>query len=135
MPLVEEAIAASTTPDAAFKWIQYAGKSGVADDDLRKCHLPFSGPPTLFGTLDAKLAAALTRVISGDFARKAQLEKLNAVESKGDRVAGRQLLHMIGEHFRMSEADGDMEHLLNVKRRGKNCRNNHGRVGKSAFRN
>ena len=51
------------------------------------------------------MAAAVTRIISGDFARKVQLEKLKAFESKGYRLAGRQLLFMIDEHFRMSEAD------------------------------
>ena len=68
--------------------------------------MPFSGPPSLYGTLDAKLAAAITRIITGDFARKVQLEKLKAVESKGFRITGRQLLHMVDEHFKMSEADG-----------------------------
>ena len=69
------------------------------------------------------MAAAITRIITGDIARKGQLEKLKAVESKGFRITGRQLLHMVDEHFKMSEADGavyDMEHLLNVKLRGDN---------------
>ena len=121
--MVEEVIAASTSPDAAFKWIQLVGKKGTTFDELKKSYLPFSGPPTLYGTLDAKLAAAVTRIISGDFARKVQLGKLKAFESKGYRLAGRQLLSMTDEHFRMSEADGavyDMEHLLNVKLRNDN---------------
>ncbi len=62
--LVEEAIAASTFPDAAFKGTQFVGKKGTTMDELRKSYLSFSVPPTLRGTLDAKLAAAISRTIS-----------------------------------------------------------------------
>ncbi len=81
MSLVEECIAASTSPDAAFKSIQLVGKEGTTVDALRKSHLPFSGPPTLHGTSDDNLAAAIARIISGDFARRVQLEKLKALTS------------------------------------------------------
>ena len=53
LTLIEEVIAASTNPDATFRWISFVGQAGVNFDDLRKCHVPFSGPPSLYGTLDA----------------------------------------------------------------------------------
>jgi len=88
MMLVEEVVAASTTPDAAFKWIKHTNKEGIIHDDLQKSYVPFSGPTNFFGTLDAQLAAALTRVATGDFPRRIQLEKFKAFESNGHRLAG-----------------------------------------------
>ena len=69
-----------------------------------------------FDTLDAKLSSALSRVISGDFGRKVNIMKMNAMET-GCRASGRQLLRAIDERFRLTEADGAVfgtEHLLNV---------------------
>ncbi len=74
MSLVEEVIAACTSPDAAFKRIKVVGKRGTTFDELRRSYRLLSGPPTLRGALDAKLAAAIARIISGDFARKEGLK-------------------------------------------------------------
>ena len=112
--LVDEVVAASARPDDAFRWITSVNERAT-DADLQDVRFPWM-QPLEFETLDAKLAAALTKIISGDFARKVQVLKMNALE-KGQRVSGRQLLAAIDKHFKMTEADGavfGVEHLLSV---------------------
>jgi len=112
--LVDEVVSESSRPDDAFAWIS-AVKGTANHDDLQRANYPFS-KPIGFETLDAKLASALSRIISGDFGRRAHVIKITAMET-GKRLSGRQLLHAIDEHFRLTEADGavfGMEHLLSV---------------------
>ena len=55
-----------------------------------------------FGTLDAKLSSALTRIVTGTFAKEVQVLKL---------------LKAVDDYFKMTEADRavfGMEHLLAV---------------------
>ena len=58
-----------------------------------------------FSGLDTKLSAALSRIISGEFEKKVQTMKLEAISS-GQRVTGRQLLYLVEQHFKLSETDG-----------------------------
>ena len=58
----EAAVAASTDPDSAFKWVSDSWKENQTLEALRKV--------APFATLDAKLLSALTNIITGDFARK-----------------------------------------------------------------
>ena len=112
--LVDEVVAASARPDDAFRWITSVNERAT-DADLQDVRFPWM-QPTGFEPLDAKLAAALTKIISVDFARKVQVLKMNALE-KGERVSGRQLLAAVDKHFKMTEANGavfGVEHLLSV---------------------
>ena len=65
-------------------------------------------------TLDAKLAAALAHAAPEDFQRTLQARKHEAL-NRGAMVTGRQILFLVDQHFRMTEADGavyDTEHLF-----------------------
>ena len=87
----------------------------ATDANLQDVRFPWTQPMG-FETLDAKLAAALAKIIMGDFARKVQVLKMNALEF-GQRVSGRQLLVAIDKRCNMTEADGavfGMEHLSSV---------------------
>jgi len=116
LSVVDEVVAASARPDAAFNWI--AAVNSATDADLSDANFPqVAGRRRAgFETLDAKLSAALTKILSGEFARKVHGMKMKAM-TDSRRLSGRQLLKAIDEHFKLTEADGaafDMEHLLNV---------------------
>ena len=71
-------------------------------------------------TLDAKLASALSHVAPPDFHRALQARKAEAMKS-GKMLAGRQILLMVDQHFKMSEMDNSVcetEHLFSIKMKG-----------------
>ena len=73
-----------------------------------------------FGTLDCKLAHALTKVITGTLGRSIIVEK-EKMTGEGKRMTGRQILLMRYRHFRVTEAEGhirDFRDLMDVKIRG-----------------
>ena len=71
-------------------------------------------------TLGAKLASALAHAAPDEFQRTLQARKHEALNSIA-MVSGRQILFLIDQHFRMTEADGavyDTEHLFSVNLKG-----------------
>ena len=104
LALVDEVTAASARPDRAFAWIQAVDKAKF--DELAKSYYPFEQTEA-FGTLDAKLAAALTNILQGEFEKNIQRRKMEALAA-GARLTGRQILWLISEHFRLTRADGDV---------------------------
>jgi len=104
-----EIAAASHKPEACFRWVLEA-EAPTATYDL----LADSGE---FGTLDIKLAAALTKVATGELGRKITL----AVETEAKRgrmVKGRQILWMVRDYHKYDEEIGalyDYQDLLSVR--------------------
>ena len=62
-------------------------------------------PP--FHTLDAKLAASLTKIMTGEFARQVYI-LMEESGSKGKFLKGRQILLLSYQHYQISEVDGQM---------------------------
>ncbi len=113
MDVTDDMVAASTRPQKTFEWMMKVSDPGVTYDDLRY-------PGDDMATLDAKLASALAHNASPEFQKTLQTRKAEALRD-GRMVAGRQILFMIDQHFKMTEADGsvfDTEHLFSVKMRG-----------------
>jgi hypothetical protein len=70
--------------------------------------------------LDAKLAAAFSRIATGEIASKILLEK-ERLALKGRLLKGRQIYKMLFNHYRVAEAEGaafDFRDLLNVRMKG-----------------
>ncbi len=113
MNLVDEIVAASALPKRAFEWVLELTRPAVSYDDLREAKDDMA-------TVDAKLSSALAHVAPAEFQRVLHTEKLDAM--KGGRMfAGRQILFLVDQRFRMSEMDGgvyDTEHLFSVKMKG-----------------
>jgi hypothetical protein len=108
--LREEVSAASGSPDEGFRWIHKV--ESVATRDVL-------ADPSPFHTLDVKLTAALTKICKGDIGRQIMTAKETAIRA-GQMLRGRQILHMVYEHFSLSEREGalyDIEDLLSVKMR------------------
>ena len=104
-------------PQAAFTWILKVGKSGVSIDELEDSES--------FPTLDAKLAAAITRIAQGDLSNRINL-MMDRKAKAGKLVTGRQMLFLIYEQYRISEVDGallDLEDLLHVRLHNDDLRN------------
>ncbi len=85
MNLVDEIVAAR--PGVTYDELQEAG------DDM--------------ATLDAKLSSALAHVAPAEFQRVLHTKKLDAMKD-GRVIAGRQVLYLVDQNFRMSEMDGDV---------------------------
>ena len=118
--MVDEVVAASARPDLAFTWIQAVTDKATFECFARSSY-PF-GPTDTFGTLDAKLAAALAKILNGEFEKGIQRRKMEALAA-GVRLTGRQILWLIDEHFRLTQADGDvfgMEALLSCSMKNDN---------------
>ena len=83
---IRDAIAAASgKPDLGFAWIRKTEKATTADD------LQDSGT---FPSLDAKLAAALSRILTGELAR--QINVIKEQKASEDLfLKGRQILYMI----------------------------------------
>ena len=65
-------------------------------------------------------ASALTHIIPVDFQRTLHVKKMEAMKH-GQMIAGRQILFLVDQHFKMSEMDGgvyDTEHLFSIRLRG-----------------
>ena len=85
--LREEVCSASGNPDEAFKWIVR-----VEDRDATFDEFGNSGG---FVTLDTKLAAALSRGLPGDLARKVEHAKEKLTMERRMLLKGRQILFMV----------------------------------------
>jgi hypothetical protein len=90
---------ASGDPDNGFKWV-----TEVEGQGANLAHLYDSAP---FHTLDAKLAASLTKIMSGEFARQIYI-LMEERASKGKFLKGRQILLLLYQHYKISEVDGQM---------------------------
>ena len=60
-----------------------------------------------FPTLDAKLAAALSRASHGEYARRINITK-EEYATRGMLLKGRQILWLVYQHYKTSEVEGDM---------------------------
>ncbi len=84
-------------------------------------HLYESAP---FPTLDAKLGASLTKIMTGEFARQIHI-LMEESASKGKFLKGRQILLLLYQHYQISEVDGqmlDFQDLLAVHMVGEELR-------------
>jgi hypothetical protein len=97
--LRNEVAGASGDPDQGFKWITEVEQPGA-----NLAHLYISEP---FHTLDAKLAAALTKIMTGEFARQVYI-LMEESAAKGLFLKGRQILLLFYQHYKISEVDGQM---------------------------
>ena len=113
MALLDEVAAASAKPQRAFEWLLELVAPGVTFDSLRA-----TGDD--MATLDAKLASALSHIVPHDFQRALQAKKAEAMKT-GRMLAGRQILFMVDQRFKMSERDNSVyetEHLFSIKMKG-----------------
>jgi len=101
-----EVAGASGDPQRGFAWIMEVEMAGVPLRSLEN-----SG---LFPTLDAKLAAALSKAIHGEFARRVNVMKEEHAKSRGLMLTGRQILFLLYHHYRTTEADGEMLDLQDL---------------------
>jgi hypothetical protein len=104
--------AASGRGEAAFKWI-------VETEDPAATYVQFADSAG-YDSLDAKLAAALTSVASGELGRRITLAvELEAAKAK--MLKGRQILWMIHDIHRLDEERGalyDFQDLVCEAERG-----------------
>ena len=76
----------------------------------------------MFPQLDAKLAAELDEILSGEFRKQVQVKE-TALSREGKMIKGRQVAWVIYKNFKHSEEDGAMlewDELLSVDLRGDN---------------
>ena len=112
----EAVMSASTNPDKAFDWISETWAEGQTIEALRDVGW--------FTTLDAKLLSALTKILTGDFARKVDTHKETEATSRR-YVRGRQVLFMMHEHFSTNIKHGAtyaLQDLFSVKLKNDNLR-------------
>ena len=103
-------------PDLAFIWISEIEDAKSLED------LKDSGP--LFESLDAKIAAGLSKILHGEFAREVQVHE-EAAALKRTLFKGRQVAWLIRQHFKQSEVDAailEKEDILTVELKGDNLR-------------
>ena len=125
LALRDEISGASGAPDQAFSWIMKVEREGITVEEL--------GDSEAFPSLDAKLAAALSRTLQGDLAQQVNLVKERHA-GDGKFLKGRQILWYIHRHFKVSEADGallDFDDLLHVQLHGDDLRSFMTRTGLS----
>ena len=106
-----EITAASGRGEVAFKWIVKTEKVETTFDELRNS----DG----FDSLDAKLAAALTKIATGELGRRIML-MVEQEASKGRMLKGRQILWMIHENHELDEERGalyDFTDLMAIRLR------------------
>ena len=116
LQLCNEVTGASGNPEEAFKWLKKVEKEGITIEKLAS-----SGR---FPSLDAKLAAALSRTLTGDLAQQVNLLKERYAWAN-KFLKGRQILWQIYKHFKISEADGallDLQDLFAVTLHGDQLR-------------
>ena len=108
----DEVVAASERGQKAATWVMEVDSPDATYDLLAE-----SGE---FMSLHVKLAAALSKLASGDLGRK--LTQAKEVEARmGVMLKGRQALWMVYEYYRVNAEAGalfDLSDLLNVKLRG-----------------
>ena len=104
-------------PDLSFEWMLEVQAEGTTLEALASSHFESeSGVHFEFGTLDAKLGSALSKAAPTAFLNTIQARK-HAAMREGKRLLGRQIMYLIDQHFKITEADGavyDIEHLLSV---------------------
>ena len=109
----EENIASATIkPDEAYLWIRETDDAKGVDD------LQNSGP---FRVLDARLGTALSKMVTGDFAKQIALKK-KQLSKTGLMLKGRQIWYLFGQHFKISEAEGQVKEFEDLL--GLDCSNN-----------
>ena len=106
MSVRTEVTAASGRGDVAFKWILLAESPSSSFESLATCG-------TGFESLDAKLAAAMTKLSHGELGR------LFSLATEGERLAdpprmikGRQLLWMVHDYHKFDEELGA---IMNIR--------------------
>ena len=96
----EENIASATImPDEAYAWIREVDNATCIAD------LQNSGP---FRLLDARLGTALSKLVTGDFAKQIALQK-KQLSKDGHMLKGRQLWWLFGQQFKINEAEGQVK--------------------------
>ena len=116
MSFKKEVASASGRPDEAFIWITEIEEALSVED------LQISGSG--WETLDAKIAAGLAKIISGEFQRQIQMMEEEAALQK-KMIKGRQIAFLIYHHFKISATEGsilEFEDLLAVELKGDNLR-------------
>ena len=112
-----EIASASGDPQTAFTWILKVDKPGASIDVLEDSEsLP---------TLDAKLAAAITRIAQGDLGNRINL-LMERKAKAGKMVTCRQMLFLVYEQYRISEVDGallGLEDIMLVRLHNDDLRN------------
>ena len=109
-------MAASTSPDKAFDWVDLTWKEGQTIDALREVK-PCA-------TLDAKLLSSLTNILVGEFARKVDTFK-DTEAANGHYGRGRQVLFMMHEYFSANMKHGAtyaLQDLLSVTLKNDNLK-------------
>ena len=117
MTVIDEVVACASDPTIAFQWMNELRAPGKCYEDFKNTSYQ---DRISMATLDAKLASALAHAAPEDFQRTLHARKHEAL-TQNAMVSGRQILHLIDQHFRMTEADGavyDTQHLLSVQIRG-----------------
>lgn len=92
------------SPDDGFRWVLKVEKKSYED---------------LFPTLDAKLAVALSKAMTGELGCQINLRKEHAAK-KEQYLRGRHILSMLYDDHRVSETDGailEFQDLFNVEMR------------------
>ena len=97
-------ISASAKPEKSLAWIKEVEERSF--DQLSS-----SGP--LFNTLDIKIASALLGRAKGELGRKMTLEAEKSANA-GILLKGRQLLHMVYEHFATNEKLGALYSVFDI---------------------
>lgn len=95
------------SPDDGFRWVLEVEKKSY--DEL--------GDSGMFQTLDSKLAAALSKAMTGELGRQVNLKKEQAAR-KEQCLKRRQIWSMFYDHDRVSQADGailEFQGWLNVE--------------------
>ncbi len=114
---VREAVAAAATdPQQAFAWVQLVEQPTSSFNSLADSQGQV--------TLDAKLAAALTKIISGEFATQVVAFK-EAEAGRGNLLKGRQLLFKLYEYFGIHETEDriiNLESLVALQLQGDDLR-------------
>ena len=102
-----EITAASGRGEEAFLWVMAAELPTATFDGLRDSEG--------FDSLDAKLAAALQKLATGELGRKITLETENQA-LKGRMINGRQILWLVHDYHKHGEERGDsnLESFINT---------------------
>ena len=105
----DEFASAPGAPDDGYAWIFKVERPGITFDDLESCEE--------FPSLDAKLAAAFSKVVQGDLSHRINPLK-DQLAAQRRLVKGRQILLMVCQHNQINAAEGailDFVDLLNVR--------------------
>ena len=116
LALRDEVASVSMAGERGFQWVLSVEKPGAT--------LALLSDSGEFPTVDSKLAAALSKAIHGEFARRINIMKEEHA-SRGKLFKGRQILFLIYQHYRTTEAEGqmlDLQDLMAVRLQGDDAR-------------